>query len=78
MSYISFWDIQKWPKNGPPRGIGVPWAKFPYRRVFTDPRGDPGGIQGGSTRDPPGIPGGTSGKVRSLCWEGLGEVTVWS
>ena len=30
----------------------------------------PPGIQGGSRGDP----GGTSGKVRSLCWEGFGEV----
>ena len=52
--------VKKVPRGGP----------VPYRRVFTDPTGDPPGIQGGSTGDP----GGTSGKVRSPCREGFGEV----
>ena len=46
---------------------------FPSRRIFPDPTGDPPDPTG-DPPDPAGAPGGTSGKVRRLCWEGFGEV----
>ena len=44
--------------------------------TFLSPPGFYGSHRGatGEPPDPTGDPGGTSGKVRSLCWEGFGEV----